>query len=204
MIVLPWRETLRRLPQVLGGLVLFGIGIAVMLRADLGLAPWDVLHQGIAERTGLPVGTVIIVVGAIVLLGFIPLRQPIGLGTVANTIVIGVSVDATLAVLDPLSPTVLRLVAMLAGPVAMGVGAAVYIGAGLGPGPRDGLMTGFARRGPAIWKVRTGIELVVLAAGIALGGTVGVGTVWFALSIGPFIQLTLPYVTIDDSTARTA
>ncbi|MEM9035270.1 MAG: hypothetical protein AAGA99_16495 [Actinomycetota bacterium] len=204
MILMPWRETLRRLPQVLGGLVLFGVGIALMLRAELGLAPWDVLHQGIADRTGLPVGTVIILAGVVILLGFIPLRERIGLGTVLNTIVIGLSVDATMAVLDPIEPVAVRIAAMLAGPVAMGVGAAVYIGAGLGPGPRDGLMTGFARRGPAIWKVRTAIELVVLVSGIALGGTVGVGTIWFAVSIGPFIQLTMPHVTIDEPVAEAA
>jgi uncharacterized membrane protein YczE len=197
MIVLPWRETLRRLPRVLAGLVAFGIGIALMVRAELGLAPWDVFHQGVSERTGLPVGSVIIVTGVFVLLGFIPLREQVGLGTLLNAVVIGLSVDATLLVLDDFEPIGLRVLAMVAGPVIIAVGSGVYIGAGLGPGPRDGIMTGLARRGIPVWRARTAIEVVVLVTGIALGGTVGLGTVWFAVGIGPMIHVVLPHCRLD-------
>lgn len=197
VIVLPWRETLRRLPRVLGGLVLFGMGIALMIRADLGLGPWDVFHQGVSDRTGLPVGSVIILTGLVVLVGFIPLREKVGLGTLLNAVVIGLSVDATLAVLDDIEPMGLRVLAMVAGPVVIAIGSGLYIGAGLGPGPRDGIMTGLARRGIPVWQARTAIEATVLVTGIALGGTVGPGTLWFAVGIGPMIHLVLPHCTLD-------
>ncbi|MEO1064272.1 MAG: hypothetical protein AAFZ07_22860 [Actinomycetota bacterium] len=196
MILLPWGETLRRLPQVLFGLIIFGVGIALMVVADLGLAPWDVLHQGISERTGLGIGTVIIALGLLIVLAFIPLRERVGLGTVLNAVVIGLAANATLAVLDEPDSMTLRASAMLAGPVIIAVGSGLYIGAGLGPGPRDGLMTGIAKRGIPIWKARTAIEVVVLATGIALGGTVGLGTIWFAVGIGPMIGWCLPRLTL--------
>lgn len=196
MILLPWGETLRRLPQVLIGLIVFGVGIALMVVADLGLAPWDVLHQGISERTDLGIGTVIIAVGVLVVLGFVPLRERVGLGTLLNAIVIGLAANATLGVLDEPDALPIRIASMIAGPVIIAIGSGLYIGAGLGPGPRDGLMTGIARRGVPIWKARTVIEIVVLATGIALGGTVGIGTLWFAAGIGPMIGWFLPRLTL--------
>lgn len=188
-------EARRRVPLVLAGLVLFGIGIALMVRADLGLAPWDVFHQGVAGRTGLPIGTVVILTGLVVLVGFVPLGERIGLGTVLNAVVIGLVVDATLAVLDRPGSLAVRVLCMVAGPVVIAIGSGLYLGGGLGPGPRDGLMTGIARRGHAIWRVRTAIEVAVLAVGVALGGSIGAGTLWFALGIGPLVHLVLPRLT---------
>ncbi len=196
MILLPLGETLRRLPQVLLGLVVFGVGIALMVVADLGLAPWDVLHQGISERTDVGIGTVIIAIGLLVVLGFVPLRERVGLGTLLNAVVIGLAANATLAVLDDPEAMPARVAAMVGGPVIIAVGSGLYIGAGLGPGPRDGLMTGIARRGIPVWKARTAIEIAVLATGIALGGTVGLGTIWFAAAIGPMIGWFLPRFTL--------
>ena len=188
-------EAGRRVPLVLAGLVLFGVGIALMVLADLGLAPWDVFHQGVSNRTGLPIGTVVILTGLVLLALFIPLRERIGLGTLLNAVVIGLVVDATLAVLDPPDAMALRVLCMVVGPVVIAVGSGLYLGGGLGPGPRDGLMTGIARRGHRIWAVRTGIEVTVLLAGIALGGSIGAGTLWFALGIGPLVHLVLPRLT---------
>jgi uncharacterized membrane protein YczE len=196
MILLAWGETLRRLPQVLFGLIIFGVGIALMVVADLGLAPWDVLHQGISERTGVGIGTVIIAVGVLVLVGFIPLRERVGLGTLLNAIVIGLAANAALAVLDEPDALPVRIAAMVGGPVIIAIGSGLYIGAGLGPGPRDGLMTGIARRGIPVWRARTVIEITVLASGVALGGTVGLGTIWFAVGIGPMIGWFLPRLTL--------
>jgi uncharacterized membrane protein YczE len=136
------------------------------------------------------------------LVGFVPLRERIGLGTVLNAVVIGLVVDATLAVLEQPGSLALRAACMAAGPVVIALGSGLYLGGGLGPGPRDGLMTGIARRGHSIWKVRTGIELTVLAAGVALGGSIGVGTLWFALGIGPLVHVVLPHLTFLP--ARTA
>ena len=171
-----------------------GIGIALMADADLGLGPWDVLHQGIAQRTGLTLGVVNILVGAAVLSLWVPLRQRPGTGTVLNVLVIGVVVDLTLAVVPDLDHLAVRTAAMLGGVVLMGVGSGLYIGAGLGPGPRDGLMTGVAARGHSVRTVRTTLELTVLVLGWALGGTVGVGTVVLALAIGPLVQASLEWL----------
>ncbi|MFC4859095.1 YczE/YyaS/YitT family protein [Actinophytocola glycyrrhizae] len=186
----------RRLPQLLGGLVLYGASMGLMIRSGLGLDPWDVLHEALAERTGLTFGTVTAIVGALVLLCWIPLRQRPGVGTVANILVIAAAVDLTLAVLTPPSALAPRIVLMVAGVVLNGLASAAYIGVRLGPGPRDGLMTGLnARAGWSIRIVRTAIELTVLTAGWLLGGTAGVGTVLYALAIGPLVQAFLPYVT---------
>lgn len=188
---------LRRLGQLYAGLVLYGLSLAMMVRADLGLDPWDVLHQGIADRTGLSFGTVVILTGALVLLLWIPLRQAPGVGTVSNVIVIGLAADAALAVLSTPDSLALRVALVAGGVVLNGLATAGYIGAGLGPGPRDGLMTGWvARRGGSVRAVRTSIEVAVLAAGWLLGGTVGLGTVLYALSIGPLVQAFLPHVVI--------
>lgn len=190
------RELWRRVPRVLVGLVMFGLGIALMVRADLGLAPWDVLHQGVARRTGLALGTVTILTGVVVLLLWIPIRERWGLGTILNVIVIGVVANVGLSVLDSPDELWARLLFLTAGVFAFGPGSGFYIGAGLGPGPRDGLMTGLARRGHSVRSVRTVIELVVLAAGAALGGTVGVGTLAFALTVGPNVHFFLDRMTM--------
>jgi uncharacterized membrane protein YczE len=187
----------RRLAQLYAGLVLYGASMALQIRAGLGLDPWDVLHQGISERSGLSFGTVVILTGALVLLAWIPLRQRPGVGTVSNVFVIGVAVDATLAVLPDAGSAPAGVAMLLAGVGLNGVAGGAYIGAGLGPGPRDGLMTGLVRRtGRSIRAVRTSIELTVLVAGAALGGTVGVGTVVYALSIGPLVHALLPRLTV--------
>ena len=204
MILLPWRETLRRLPALLFGLYLFGAGIAVMVAADLGLGPWDVFHQGLSELTGLSIGRIINLVGLAVVLGFIPLREQVGLGTILNAIVIGVAADLTATLLPDLTSMPTRWAAMLAGPVLIAVGSGFYIGAGLGPGPRDGIMTGLARRGVDVWKARFGIELTALIIGVLLGGSVGIGTIWFALSIGPLVQFFLGRLTMVDRPTRPA
>ncbi|MFD1080218.1 membrane protein YczE [Micromonospora andamanensis] len=184
----------RRLTHLFVGLVLYGFSMALMIRSGLGLNPWDVFHQGLSRLTGLSMGTVVIAVGALVLLAWIPLRQRPGLGTVANVVVIGLAVDATLALLPPGGPLPLRIVLLVTGIVGNGAATALYLGARLGPGPRDGLMTGLVARHPgrSLRLVRTVIEIGVLAVGAVLGGTVGIGTIAYALSIGPLAQLFLP------------
>lgn len=176
--------------------MLFGVAIGCMVEADLGLAPWDVLHQGIAERTGLPIGTASILVGAVLLLLWIPLRERVGIGTLANTVIVGVVIDLTLALLPTPTSVPAQVALLVLGVVLFGPGSGLYIGAGLGPGPRDGLMTGIARRGHSVRVVRTCIELTVLAVGVALGGSVGIGTVVFALTVGPNVHLFLHRMTL--------
>ena len=193
----PLPELPVRLLRVLSGLVLFGWGIALMVRADLGLAPWDVLHQGVAERTGLAIGTVTILTGVVVLLLWVPLRERAGLGTLLNVAVIGLVVNATLAAVEPPEAMWARVALLAIGIYLFGPGSGLYIGAGLGPGPRDGLMTGLARRGRSVRMVRTGIELTVLAIGFALGGTVGLGTIAFAATVGPNVHWHLDKLSID-------
>jgi uncharacterized membrane protein YczE len=185
----------RRLPQLLGGLLLYGVSMALMIRSRLGLDPWDVLHDALAKRTGLTFGTVTAVVGTAVLLCWLPLRQRPGVGTVANIALIAVAVDATLAVLPTPGPLAIRIGYLVAGVVLNGVATAAYLGARLGPGPRDGLMTGLhTRSGASVRLIRTGIELTVLATGWLLGGTLGVGTVLYAVAIGPLTQAFLPFL----------
>ncbi|MEU8137754.1 YczE/YyaS/YitT family protein [Streptodolium elevatio] len=176
--------------------------MALMLRAGLGLDPWDVFHQGLQERTPLSFGAVTAVVGAAVLLLWWPLRQRPGLGTVSNVVVIGVSVDASLRVLPEADGLAWQVVFMLASVVLNAVAGGAYIGARLGPGPRDGLMTGLVRRtGRSVRLVRTCIEVTVLAVGLVLGGSVGVGTVVYALGIGPLVQIFLPLFTVPERAA---
>lgn len=189
----PTPRPLRRLTQLYGGLVLFGISDAFLVRARLGLDPWDVLHQGLARRTDIAIGTWAIIVGAAVLLFWIPLRQLPGIGTVSNVVVIGLAINATLAAMPAPHGLPPRTLVLGAGIGLNGVATGCYIGAGLGPGPRDGLMTGLvARTGRSIRAVRTGIEATVLVVGWILGGTVGIGTVAYALAIGPLAHVFIP------------
>lgn len=187
----------RRVPQLFVGLWLYGFAMALFIRSGLGLDPWDVFHSGVQRLLGWSFGTVVIAVGFAVLLLWIPLRQAPGLGTLANAVVIGLATDATLAVVPPAGSPVVAWSLLLGGLVVNGLAGGLYIGSQLGPGPRDGLMTGIARRsGASLRLVRTGLELTVLAVGWALGGTVGIGTVLYALAIGPLVQFFLPLVAV--------
>jgi uncharacterized membrane protein YczE len=185
---------LRRLVQLYAGLALYGVSMALMIESSLGLDPWDVFHQGLSRRTGWSMGTVTIAVGAVVLLLWIPLRQRPGVGTVSNVVVLGLAVDAALALLPTVHPFGARAGFLVAGIVLNGVATGLYIGARLGPGPRDGLMTGYvaARPGRSLRLVRTVIEVTVLAIGLLLGGTVGIGTVAYAVAIGPLAHVFIP------------
>ncbi|UOE21848.1 hypothetical protein NI17_004335 [Thermobifida halotolerans] len=180
---------------------LFGLGLAAQVAAGLGAAPWDVLHQGLHLRTGWSIGTWVIVTGAAVILLWIPLRQRAGVGTLLNVVGIGVALDVSLLWLPEPGTPVGQWLMLAAGIVTVALGSGLYIGAGLGPGPRDGLMTGLAERGLSIVAARTLIEVSVVAAGFALGGTVGVGTLLFAVSIGPLTQLFLPPLHVDRAAA---
>ena len=187
----------RRLLQLAVGLWLYGTSMAMMIRSGLGLDPWDVFHSGLAGRLPLSFGAIVTIVGALVLLLWIPLRQMPGLGTVANVLVIGVATDVGLWLLPAPDAMVARVPLLLGGVVLNGLAGALYIGAQLGPGPRDGLMTGLARRTRfSLRTVRTAIEVTVLLVGFALGGVVGVGTLVYALAIGPLVQLMLPWVAV--------
>jgi uncharacterized membrane protein YczE len=182
----------RRLIQLYVGLALYGASSALLVEAGLGLEPWGVLHQGLAELTGLSIGVVSIVVGAAVLLLWIPLRQRPGLGTVSNVFVVGIAMDATLATVPEAHGLAVRIPLMLAGIALNGVATGLYIAARFGPGPRDGLMTGLHRRtGRSIRLMRTAIEVAVVVTGFVLGGTIGIGTALYAVSIGPLAQLFL-------------
>lgn len=187
----PW-PLWARLIQLYVGLTFYGISAALLVRGDLGLDPWDVFHQGLSRHTNLAIGTWIIIVGAAVLLLWIPLRQMPGIGTVSNAILIGLVLNWTLDLMPELHGLPPRWVSLLCGIVLCGVATGMYIGAALGPGPRDGLMTGIAARGHSIRAVRTLLEVAVLVLGWAMGGTVGIGTVLFALLIGPIAHLTIP------------
>jgi len=188
----------RRLVQLYTGLVLYGVSMALMIESTLGLDPWDVFHQGLARITQLSFGTVTVLVGALVLLLWIPLRQRPGIGTLSNVLVIGPAVDLALFLLPTVAGLPARLAFLAGGIVLNGLATGLYIGARLGPGPRDGLMTGYVALRPrrSIRLVRTAIEVIVLALGFALGGTVGVGTVAYALAIGPLAHVFIPLFTV--------
>lgn len=181
-----------RLVQLFAGLVSYGISSSLLVLARLGLDPWDVFHQGLARHTSLAIGTWAILVGCVVLLLWIPLRQRPGIGTLANVVVVGGTMDLVLGHVHSPHALGARIGCLVGGVFLNGVATGAYIGAGLGPGPRDGLMTGLAARGHSIRVVRTGIEVTVLATGWLLGGTVGVGTVLYALSIGPLAHVFIP------------
>lgn len=190
-----WRA---RLPKLVGGLGIIAIGIALMVRSELGLAPYEVLNQGVAARTPLTIGQASIGIGLLVLLTWFPLRQRPGFGTVANIIAVGLMMDAWLLVLPEPEALVVRVLFSLVGVVFMGVGIGLYIGAGLGPGPRDGLMTGIAEFGVPVWLVRLVLESSAMLLGWYLGGRVGVGTVVFALGVPFIVHATLPRFAVHD------
>jgi uncharacterized membrane protein YczE len=185
------RDFWSRIPQLMAGLVGVGLGASLMIDAHVGLAPWDVLHQGLHRHTHVAIGTISIVVGLALFLLWIPLNQKIGPGTILNTVTIGLAVNAFLAV--PFEPhgLPLQVASCVAGDVIISASAGLYIGAGLGTGPRDGLMTGLVERGYPLRTVRTVLELAVLATGVALGGNIGFGTLLFAFSVGPILHFVL-------------
>jgi uncharacterized membrane protein YczE len=186
-----------RLLQLYGGLLLYGCSSSLLVLGGLGLDPWDVFHQGLGKQTGLAIGTWAIIIGVVVLLFWIPLRQRPGLGTLSNVIAVGGVMDIVLWLVPSPHDLAVRIACLVVGVFLNGVATGAYIGAGFGPGPRDGLMTGLAARGHSIRVVRTSIEVTVLVVGWLLGGTVGVGTVVYALSIGPLAHVFIPLFTRD-------
>ncbi|MFH8626800.1 YitT family protein [Streptomyces vietnamensis] len=198
------RHLTRRLVQLYVGLTLYGVSSALLVRSGLGLEPWGVLHQGLAEKTGLTIGVVSIIVGAVVLLLWVPIRQRPGLGTVSNVFAIGLATDGTLALVPDVDGLTGQVPLLLLGIVLNGVATGLYIAARFGPGPRDGLMTGLHRlTGRSIRLVRTAIEVVVVATGFLLGGSVGVGTVLYALAIGPLAQFFLRRFAVPETAPET-
>jgi uncharacterized membrane protein YczE len=199
-----WKEApvlARRLAQLYLGLALYGLGIALQVSSRLGNDPWDILHQGLARQTGLSIGTWIIIAGALVMLLWIPLRQRPGIGTISNVILVGAFADLFLWLLPDPGQLALRWASLGSAILVGGFATGCYIGAGLGAGPRDGLTTGLATRGHSIRLVRTGIELTVLTLGWTLGGTVGIGTLLYAVTIGPLAQVFIPMLAIERAPA---
>jgi uncharacterized membrane protein YczE len=194
----------RRLIQLYAGLALYGASASLILLSELGNDPWDVLHQGLSRQTGIGTGLWVCIAGALVMLLWIPLRQRPGLGTFSNVVVVGLVLELCLASFEPPRGTAARWTLLLSGVLLNGAATGLYIGARFGPGPRDGLMTGLAARGLSLRAVRTAIELTVLAAGIALGGTAGAGTVIYALAIGPLAHVFVPAFTIAPSRSEAA
>jgi uncharacterized membrane protein YczE len=186
-----WRELRRRLPLLVVGLFVLGFAIAVSVRAQLGVSPWDVFHQGIAKKTGISFGVVVVLTGLVVLLTWIPLHQRLGIGSVLNTLSVGFIANLGLYLIPVQHGLAVRIPLLLASLVMFGVGGGLYIGSGLGPGPRDGLMTAITARGHRLWVVRTCLECSALVVGFALGGHVGVGTVLLAVGIGPATHIGL-------------
>jgi uncharacterized membrane protein YczE len=183
--------------HLIAGLVLFGVGIGLMLQSRLGVPPWDVLHQGLARQFGLTVGIWSIIVSILVLVLWLPLREPFGLGTLFNAVIIGLVIDLTAIVVPEATHTPVEWAMLLSGTMLIGAASGLYIGANLGPGPRDGLMTGIAKRGPSIRLTRVLIEIAVLTIGWLLGGVFGIGTIVFALAIGPLVQFFLPRLIVS-------
>jgi uncharacterized membrane protein YczE len=191
----------QRIARCIAGLTLFGFGISCFLTAHLGVAPWDVFHQGLEKKTGIPIGIIIEITGVFILLLWIPLRERVGLGTLLNAIQIGLVVFLIDDHLPHTDVLVLRFGYMVLGLLSIAIGSGFYIGAGLGSGPRDGLMLGISKHGISVRVARTAIELTVLAAGIALGGSIGIGTVAFTFGIGPLVQIFLPKMRLKGDTA---
>jgi uncharacterized membrane protein YczE len=189
----------RRFVQLSAGLALYGLTASMLVLARLGLDPWDVLHQGLARTFGLQIGTWTVIVSAIVLLGWVPLRQRPGVGTLCNAVLVGLVMDIVLGAVTPPHALWIRWALLVGGVAGNGIATGLYIGAGLGPGPRDGLSVGIAGRGHSMRVVRTTVEGTVLLAGFLLGGTVGLGTVMYAICIGPITHKTIPALAIDPS-----
>jgi len=183
--------------QLVVGLMVFGIALALTVEGAVGAGPWTVFHQGVADRVGLSIGTIVVITGVSILAILWLLNEPLGVGTIANATVIGPVVDATLWAIPDLDSIWARLPLIAIAPVVLGIGSSLYLGAGVGPGPRDGVMTALSRRGVSTWVARTGIEITALAVGWLLGGTVGLGTVWMAITTGPSVQFFLPWFRLD-------
>lgn len=201
--LIPSDRLIERVLRCLFGLFLFGLGISMIIDAELGAAPWDVFHTGVSDLTGISVGNIVILTGIALLLLWIPLRERPGIGTILNAVVIGLVVDLTLPWIPDSELLVVRFALMVGGIVVIALGSGWYIGSGLGPGPRDGLMTGLAKRtiggrAISIRSARTVVEIVVLVAGVTLGGSVGLGTAAFTLGIGPLVQVFLPRLTMGE------
>jgi uncharacterized membrane protein YczE len=194
--VLPISVQLRRLPRLLLGLVLFGVGLGLVIAGANGLPGWDVFHQGLSERTPLSIGSALIVVGAVLLIVMVMLKEPIGVGTIANVVVIGLVLDATLWIIGEPENRWIGALLTLSGPLVVALGSGFYLGVRMGSGPRDGLMTALDKRGIALWKARLGVEATVLVVGVFLGGTVGWGTLWFMIIIGPTVQLAVKHLSL--------
>ena len=194
----------RRLTQLYAGLVLYGVSDAMLLLAGLGVDPWDVLHQGLSRRLGMGVGTWAVIVGLLVMLLWIPLRQRPGFGTLNNVVIVGLVIDAVMATVSPPHGLGVRVATLVTGVVLNGIATGLYIGAGLGPGPRDGLMMGLAARGFSLRTVRWSIEATALVGGWLLGGTVGIGTVVYAFGIGALVHVFVPRLAIDPAPAAPA
>ncbi|MET9712051.1 YitT family protein [Nocardiopsis alba] len=199
--VLP-RPRLRRLAQLYLGLYLYGLSGALLIRSDLGAMPWDVLSQGLSNQTGLSIGTWSVIIGALIMLLWIPLRQKPGLGTLSNVIVIGVSVDLSLWLIPTTDFLPFQILLLISGVLVCAIATGCYIGVGLGPGPRDGLMTGLASLGLSIRLARTIIEVTVALLGFLMGGTVGLGTLVFMIAIGPLAQIFLPMMRMAEATPQ--
>jgi len=197
-----WDRPVQRTTRLAVGLVLFGLSLALLVRAGLGLDPWDVFNQGVAKRTGLSLGQVTILSSVLVLACWAPLRQRPGVGTVGNAMVVGPVLDLGLRLVPSPQPLAVRVAFLIVAIVGVAVATGLYVGAGWGPGPRDGLMTGLAARGLPIFAARAAIEVSVLLAGWGLGGQVGVGTVLFALVIGPLVTRCLPPLRIASRDER--
>jgi uncharacterized membrane protein YczE len=199
----PALTNIRRWGQLTLGLFLYGIAVGLLVRADVGLDPWTVFAQGLEVQTGLSLGLISVLIGVVVLLLWIPLRQRPGIGTVLNVLIIGVMLDVTLFVVDSPEPLWLKWLMFAAGLSLLALATGLYLGARFGPGPRDGLMTGMHTRfGWTVWKVRAGVEITVLTIGWLLGGTVGFGTIAFALLIGPMVGWALPRFRVPEATQR--
>ena len=183
------------------GLIVCGLAFAIMLRAAIGLDPWDAFHQGISFLTGVSIGTVVVIVGFAVMFLWIFLKQKLGLGTIMNAITIGIAINVFYAWIPTASNYLIGVVYFVVGILINGIGISMYVGGGLGPGPRDGLMTGLVKRtGKPLWLIRTSIEVVVLGLGWAFGGTIGLGTVLYAFTIGPVVHVMLPWFNLDKVT----
>ncbi len=192
----------RRLVRCLIGLAIFAVGISLQMNANIGAPPWDVFHQGVAKQTDISIGKIIVITGFSLLLLWIPLRQKPGLGTILNALEIGLIADVALEIIPEPNNILIRVAMVVVGIITVAIGTGLYIGSALGPGPRDGLMTGLAKRGIPIRVGRTAVEVTVLIIGYALGGQVGVATFAFAFGVGPLVQFFLPRLAVSSGSAQ--